>query len=70
MQNSANCNGTFSKQIIGSLENTAWGVAHLLETLIKCFMATLLEKDIPGASLNSQDPGELKVLELKRWLAC
>ena len=25
--------GTFSKQIIRSLENTAWGVAHFLEIL-------------------------------------
>ena len=42
------------------------GVVHLLETLIKCFMVTLREKDIPGASLNVRDPGELKVPELKR----
>ena len=33
-------------------------------------MATLREKDIPGASLNGRDPGELKVPELKRWLVC
>ena len=58
-------NGTFSKRIIGSLENMAWGAAHLLETLMKCFMATLRGKDIPGASLNGRDPGELKVPELK-----
>ena len=30
----------------------------------------LQKKDIPGTSLNSQDPGELKVPELKRWLVC
>ena len=46
------------------------GVVHLLETRIKYFMATLHEKDIPGASLNTQDPSELKVTELKHWLAC
>ena len=33
-------------------------------------MATLQEKDIPGASLNGRDPGELKVPELKHWRAC
>ena len=33
-------------------------------------MATLREKDIPGASLNAQDPSELKVPELRCWLAC
>ena len=63
-------NGTFSKRIIRSLENTAWGVAHLLETIIKYFMAILREKEIPGASLDGRDPSELKVPELKRWLAC
>ena len=30
----------------------------------------LLEKDIPGASLDGRDPGSLKVPELKRWLVC
>ena len=33
-------------------------------------MATLQEKDIPGSSLNGRNPSELKVPELKRWLAC
>ena len=33
-------------------------------------MATLQEKNIPGASLNAQDPSELKVPELRCWLAC
>ena len=62
--------GTFSKRIIRSLENMAWGVAHLLETIIKYFMAILREKDIPGASLNVRDPSEIKVPELKCWQAC
>lgn len=31
---------------------------------------TLEEKDIPGASLYGRDPGDLKVPELKHWLAC
>ena len=30
----------------------------------------LQEKDIPGASLCGWDPSELKIPELKRWLAC
>ena len=30
----------------------------------------LQEKDIPGASLCDRDPSELKIPELKRWLAC
>ena len=30
----------------------------------------LQEKDIPGASLCGRDPSELKIPELKRWLAC
>ena len=31
---------------------------------------SLIEEDIPGASLNGRDPGCLKVQELKRWLQC
>ena len=46
------------------------GGLHLLETIIKYFMAILREKEIPGASLDGGDPSELKVPELKRWLAC
>ena len=30
----------------------------------------LQEKDVPGASLCGRDPSELKIPELKRWLAC
>ena len=30
----------------------------------------LSEEDIPGASLNGKTPGELNVVQLKRWLAC
>ena len=30
----------------------------------------LQEKDIPGASLCGRDTSELKIPELKRWLAC
>ena len=30
----------------------------------------LMEDDIPGASLGIRKPHELKVPELKRWLAC
>ena len=30
----------------------------------------LQKKDVPGASLCGRDPSELKILELKRWLAC
>ena len=30
----------------------------------------LEEKDIPGASLCGRDPSDLKIPELKRWLAC
>ena len=33
-------------------------------------MMALQEKDIPGASLRGRDPSELKIPELKRWLAC
>ena len=31
---------------------------------------SLREKDVPGASLKGRDPSELKIPELKRWLAC
>ena len=41
-----------------------------METILNDFMAILREKDIPGASLNVRDPSELKIPELKRWLAC
>ena len=30
----------------------------------------LTESDIPGASLNSKQPQELNIHQLKRWLAC
>ena len=30
----------------------------------------LTEDDIPGAALGARQPEELKVSELKRWLAC
>ena len=30
----------------------------------------LQEKDVPGALLCVRDPSELKIPELKRWLAC
>ena len=30
----------------------------------------LTEDDVPGASLGMKQPEELKVPELKRWLAC
>ena len=30
----------------------------------------LTEDDIPGAALGARQPEELKVPELKRWLAC
>ena len=30
----------------------------------------LTENDIPGASLGDRDPSDLKIPELKRWLAC
>ena len=30
----------------------------------------LTEKDIPGASFNGEDPSELNVIQLKRWLIC
>ena len=30
----------------------------------------LSEQDIPGASLNGKKPGQLNVVQLKRWLAC
>ena len=30
----------------------------------------LSEEDIPGASLNGKSPGELNVVQLRRWLAC
>jgi len=32
-------------------------------------MTELQEEDIPGASLCGQEPSDLKILELKRWLA-
>ena len=44
------------KTKIRALENTVWGIARLLENTIKDVMATLQEKDIPGASLNTRDP--------------
>ena len=30
----------------------------------------LTENDIPDASLDSKDPSELNITQLKRWLAC
>ena len=30
----------------------------------------LREEDIPGASLHGREPSDLKIPELKRWLAC
>jgi len=30
----------------------------------------LSENDIPGASLDGKQPGELNLTQLKRWLAC
>ena len=33
-------------------------------------MMALQEKDISGASLRGGDPSELKITEIKRWLAC
>ena len=30
----------------------------------------LSKEDIPGASLNGKNLGELNVLQLRRWLAC
>ena len=30
----------------------------------------LTEADIPGASLDGKCPSELKVVQLKQWLAC
>ena len=60
----------FSKRITRSSENTACGVAHLLETIINYLMAMFREKNIPGASLNARDPSELKVPELRCWLSC
>ena len=59
----------FSKRI-RSLENMVWEVVHLLGAKIKYFMVTLREKDILGASLDARDLSELKVPELKHWLAC
>ena len=31
---------------------------------------SLREEDVPGASLNGRKPEQLKVPELKLWLAC
>jgi len=33
-------------------------------------MLGLTKRDIPGASLNSKNPTELSVIQLKRWLIC
>ena len=30
----------------------------------------LSEQNIPGTSLNGKKPGQLNVVQLKRWLAC
>ena len=30
----------------------------------------LTESDVPGASLNGKQPEDLKISQLKRWLAC
>ena len=39
-------------------------------SVTKVLAMALQEKDIPGASLCDRDPSELKIPELKRWLAC
>ena len=39
-------------------------------SVTKDLAMALQEKDIPGASLCGWDPSELKIPELKRWLAC
>ena len=31
---------------------------------------SVCEEDVPGASLNGRKPEQLKVPELKNWLAC
>lgn len=59
----------FQNELIKSLETTEWGCTFIGD-LMKCFLAMLQEKDIPGASLNDWNPSELKVPELECWLAC
>ena len=39
-------------------------------SVTKDLAMALEEKDIPGALLCGRDPSELKILELKQWLAC
>ena len=38
--------------------------------VVRHLVMALQEKDIPGASLCGEDPSELKIPELKGWLAC
>ena len=38
--------------------------------LFKGDLLLLTEGDVPGASLNGKNPGELNVVQLRRWLAC
>ena len=33
-------------------------------------LVCLDEEDVPGASLNGREPGQLHVVELKHWLMC
>ena len=42
----------------------------LLVSITKDLAMALQEKDIPGASLCVRDSSELKIPELKQWLAC
>lgn len=38
--------------------------------LLKGGFLLLTEGDVPSASLNGKTPGELNVVQLRRWLAC
>ena len=43
------------------------------ESQPECFTDEIIlfnELDIPGASLNGKKPCQLKITQLKRWLAC
>ena len=51
--------------LVSSLERL-----QLVNEFISEPMWTLVEDDIPGASLDGRDLLELHVVELKRWLKC